>query len=155
MKKVIAVSAALLLAAASLCAQSAERISSIITSREITYGQAAYLTASYRYESEGKAEAEPLSEEAAFTEMVTGGYISQKHQAGDTIPLNELSLLYMRVTNLSGGLFYSLFHTPRYAYRELKAQGLIPEKSDPSQKVAGRDSIALLSGCIELTGGAK
>ena len=155
MKRFIVLPVVLILTAVSLFAQSAEKISAIISTQEVTYAQAAYLAASYLYETEGLAGAERLNEQSAFEEMVQGGYIRDDRSADSAIPLNELSLLYMRVTSSPGGLFYTLLQNPRYAYRELKAHGVIPETADPSQKVGGRSVIAVLNGCIELAGGAE
>lgn len=149
MKKSALLASAVLFAAAALHAQSAEKISQIITTQKTTYAQAAYLAATFQDDSES------LDEAAAFTAMVDAGFLKANCSADEPIPLKKLAKLYMQVTGIRGGLFYSIFHTPRYAYRELKAQGIIPEKADPSQPVSGRDTIAVLNGCISLSGGAE
>ncbi len=148
MKKSILTLAVLLFSLAAF-AQSAEKISELLTSKKATFAQAAYLAAALTDDS---AE---LTEEAAFTKMVQAGAIRADRKADDAITLKELAKLYMQATGLKGGLFYTLFGTPRYAYRELKAQGIIPEQADPSQQVTGRETIAVLNGCLSLTGGAQ
>ena len=149
MKKVAVITTALLLFAGALHAQSAGKISTLLKTEAVTYGQAAYFAAVYQSGDES------LDEERAFSQQVEQGLLPAKSRADAPISLKELSRLYMQATGMKGGLFYSLFHSPRYAFRELKAQGIIPEKADPSQKVSGRDSLALLNGCIQLAGGAE
>ncbi len=155
MKKTPVLITTLLLLAMTASAQSAEKISSILKARETTCAQAAYLAAAYLTDRDGNAVSDELTEQSAFDQMVTAGYISEKRSPDDAIKLKELANMYMHVTGASGGLFYSLFHTPRYAIRDLKARGVIPERADPSQTVNGRDTIAVMNGCISISGGAK
>lgn len=148
MKKLATVAALILLAGAAAGAQSADSISQLLQTDETTYGQAAYLAAVYN-----ESIAEDATEADAFAAMVDAGYIASSRSADSAISLKELSRLYAGVTGVRGGLFYTLTHAPRYAYRELKAKGVVPQNADPSQKVSGRDTLAVLNGCIALTAG--
>lgn len=127
-------------------AQDAGRISELLQTKEATYGQAAYLAAVYK-----NAVADDATEQAAFAAMVEQGYISASKNHDDIIPLQDIAKLFALTTELKGGLFYSLFHSSRYAYRELKAKGILPQTTDPAQSIAGRDAITVLNNCIELT----
>ena len=146
MKKRTALAALFLLAGAAAFCQSADSISELLQTEDATYGQAAYLAAVY-----SGSIAEDASADDAFAAMVDAGYIAANRDAESAIPLKELAKLYAGVTGVRGGLFYTLTHAPRYAFRELKARGVMPQSADPSQHVSGRNTLAVLNGCIKLT----
>ena len=138
----------LLISATALYAQSADNLSDIIKTKNATYGQVAYLTGVYQ----GTVQ-EGASFGQAFDLYKANGLISQSAKQSDVIPLQEVAFLCARATGLKGGLFYSIFHNSRYAYKELKAKKILPFSVDPGMTISGRDAIALLNGCIGLTGG--
>jgi hypothetical protein len=51
--------------------------------------------------------------------------------------LNEVSLLIMGAFGIRGGIMYTGFKSPRYAYRELVQQGIIQGRADPDMAVSG------------------
>ena len=148
MKKLAVALVLVALVSATAFSQSADIITQLLETNETTYGQAAYLAAVYK-----ESVSETATEQDALQAMVDAGYIDASKSADSVIPLKDLAKLCARVTGIRGGLFYSLTHAPRYAYRELKAKGIVPQSSDPSQKVSGRDALAVLNGCIKLAGG--
>jgi hypothetical protein len=68
------------------------------------------------------------------------------------ITTGELSLLLMKSFGLKGGIMYSLFPSPRYAYRELLYRRCISDSSDPSAKVTGEQFLHILSRVLSYTG---
>ena len=148
MKKQFLLLALVFLAFGALHAQSAEKISEIIGTKKVTYGQMAYLASVYNMRV-----SEDASYEQAFEALRQAGVISASKQESDAVSLKDASLICANATGLKGGLFYSIFHNPRYAYKELKAKGFLPPTVDSSFTVSGRDAIAILNGCISLTGG--
>jgi len=148
MRKSIVLSLLLFGTIFALHAQSAESISDIIKTSEATYGQVSYLAGVYQ----GNVP-EDASFEAAFSAYKESGIISSSVTQSDAIPLKDASLLCAHATGLKGGLFYSIFHNARYAFRELKAKKILPPSVDPNMKISGRDAVAILSGCISVTGG--
>ena len=130
--------------------QSADRISSIIKTNSVTKGEASYLAASYLglIEEEGK-------NEEAFSALAEQGYFNAKDSGDDLIDYATLSYIYAKALDIKGGVFYSIFRNKRYAFNELKAQNVIPRECDPSDKVKGRDCIAVFISCMELKEGKK
>ena len=143
MKKLISV----FLCAATFCfcaaAQSSEKLTELIGTNKATYGQTAYLCEVYS----GKID-ESATYEQAFEALKQDNYASEKASADTQITLAELSFICANAADLKGGLFYTLFPSPRYAFRELKAKGIIPMNADPDSKVTGRNVIAVFNGCF-------
>ena len=75
------------------------------------------------------------AETAAFELAVSKGWI--KGSASDNATLKSTAFLVMKAFNLKGGLMYSIFKNPRYAYREMVYRKIIQERSDPAQAVSG------------------
>lgn len=148
MKKVLLSVAFLAAISAFAHSQSAEKLTEIIATPVATYGQVAYITGVYQ----GTVQ-EDASYEAAFETLQKDGIIKSAATPDQKIPLQETAFLCAKATKLKGGLFYSLFHNSRYAYRELKAKKILPPSVDSSMTVSGRDVIAVLNGCVGLTGG--
>lgn len=130
-------------------AQSAEKISALLKTQQITKGQAAYLAATFK-NLVGDA-----SEEDAFKILSENKYFSEKESCDELITLGKVSALFAKAVELKGGLFYSITHNSRYSYRELKAKGILPSEADPSFKVSGRDAIVILDGLSSIAGGTK
>lgn len=143
MKKILLSFAAILLGFSAF-AQSAEQISNILKSEKVNCGQASYLAATYT-----NSIAESDSESQAFDSMKKSGCFSESLTATSDISLSQISYLYAKSLGIKGGLFYTLFPSPRYAYKELKARGVLPSDADPSMKVSGRDCIDLFNSCLE------
>ena len=51
--------------------------------------------------------------------------------------LDGVSLLLMESFNIKGGIMYSLFRNPHYAYRELVYLDIIQGRVDPEMTVSG------------------
>ena len=131
-------------------AQSAEKISALLKTQQITKGQAAYLAATFK-----NLVGEDASEEDAFKILSENKYFSEKESCDELITLGKVSALFAKAVEFKGGLFYSITHNSRYSYRELKAKGILPSEADPSFKVSGRDAIVILDGLSSIAGGTK
>lgn len=143
MKKSLFFCMAVLLAASAVNAQSSSKLTEIINTEKATYGQAAYLSAIYT---------NAISDEAGYDQAVKKLEEKNILQKGTTssspLTLSEASYICAKTADLKGGLFYTLFKNPRYAFRELKAKSIIPAMADPSETLTGRDLIALFNGCV-------
>lgn len=127
----------------SLYAQSADAVTEILEAPEITVGQISYLSAS----AQGF-----ISDDASFEDAVKAladnGQISATFNAADSATLSEVASVYAKLFSLKGGLFYRITKgSPRYAFKHLKAQGIIPAAYDPSQTVTGREAMSLFTKC--------
>lgn len=138
------------LTAAAASAQSAEKITQIIDSGEITYEQSAWLACSY---------AQLIQDDAdygqAMSAAVEKGWVSSGAVAQNPIDLKDICGLFAKATGLKGGLFYRLTKANRYAYKEIKAMGVLDAAADPSMRVNGQNAVAILNACIKKTGGSK
>ncbi len=150
MKKVLLAAAFLSVLSLFAYSQSAEKLTEIIAAPNATYGQVAYIAGVYQ----GIVH-EDVSYEHAFETLQKDGVIKSTAKANEQISLKETAFICAKATNLKGGLFYSIFRNPRYAYKELKAKNVLPPTADPDMTVSGRDVIAVLNNCIGLTGGNK
>ncbi|MBQ0051259.1 MAG: hypothetical protein KBT11_04240 [Treponema sp.] len=144
MKKVFVLLALTFLGLASLNAQSAEKISSILKSQKITFGQASYLAAV----GQGLVSDEDDFSKA-FDALKANGEFSKKNQ-NDVISLKEYCNLCMKTAGIGGGLFYSITKSPRYAFKELQAKQILPSYADPDFTLNGYEAMAILNGCLNL-----
>lgn len=135
--------------AAIAAAQTAEYMDGILASKAITVGQASYLVL---------VAADRLGEEAddaaAFAKLEELGW-APKAAAADPIKYSAYSYILMRAFGLKGGIMYSLFPSPRYAYRELTARQMIQGRSDPQATVDGAAALRALSRVLDIAGVEK
>ncbi len=143
MKKVLLCFLSALLLTIPAFSQSADQISKILDSQKATFAQVSYLPALY-----ANLINENDSEEASFEAIKKAGWVPESAKAESEVTLSQLSLIYAKAIGLSGGLFYSLFHNERYAFKELKARRILPGDADPSTKLSGRESIDLFNSCL-------
>ena len=159
MKKTLSCLVIALFVSSTIFAQSSEMISTIIKSEKATYAQAAYLPALYaNLISEEEAlgafsQGSQASNEAALEAFKSKGWLSDSVNADSEITLGQVCYLYARALNIKGGLFYSITHSERYAFKEFKAKGILPSEADPGMKLSGRESIDIFNSCLEFTGG--
>ena len=82
------------------------------------------------------------AEQAAYDMAASNGWI--KIGAEESITLKDTAFLIMKAFNLKGGVMYSLFKNPRYAYREMVYRKLIQGVTDQSMKVSGQKLLQIL-----------
>lgn len=125
-----------------LCfAQNSQKISEILENDEISKGQAAYFICVYNSFGE-----EDLSEKDAFDFLREKSFFDETEKSDEKISLSNVCFLIGKSANMKGGIFYSIFKSPRYALREFKSLGILPQNVEPNQKVSGSEFIALLNG---------
>lgn len=147
MKKTLLCLIPLMLACLHLSAQSSEEISAILQAEKATASQVSYLPALY-----AERITENDNEDAAFKVLQEEGLFAQNVSEDSVVTLAQVCYVYAKTLNIKGGLFYSLFPSPRYAFKEFKARGIIPSTIDPSTTISGRDSLNLFNSCLELLG---
>ncbi|MCR5044950.1 MAG: hypothetical protein K6A42_00045 [Treponema sp.] len=131
-------------------AQSAERISQIISTKEITYGQCAWLACVSSQLIEDDADYDKALPIALEKGWIDSGAIVDK-----PIKLQKLCGLFVRSSGMKCGLFYRLTKSDRYAYKELKANGTLDFNADPAMNVSGQNAVNVLNGCLKKAGGKK
>ncbi len=133
-------------------AQSAQEITNILNTDEVTYGQVCYLSAIHQNlitEDQGYEEAiKVLYESGQLPELVAG------HQE---VYMQNLAFIYLQMwPDVKGGLLYKLTKgSPRYAFKQLKTDGVFPEGADPNSFVSGRDALSFLTACMIKYGGEE
>jgi hypothetical protein len=135
------------LSAAGAAAQSNEFMDSLLASGAVTAGQASYLAL---------VASDKLGEDAdqarAFEKLQSLGWAPKAAKADDPIRLSSYAFILMRAFALKGGVMYSLFPGPRYAYRELSSRRLIQGRSDPAETVDGVAAVRILNRVLDAAG---
>lgn len=125
--------------------QASEAVSQLLEATSITYGQAAYFAATNLSLIPDESSYEQASEE-----IVKSKILYSIEDCNSPISLAEFSMLCMKTWNFKGGLFYSLFKNPRYAFKEMQSKGIISNESDPDQGVSGIFALNTFTKCIDL-----
>lgn len=144
MKKFFLAQILLLLFASYGFSQSADRVSELIKTDNVTYGQIAYLSAI----SIGMAN-DDTSYDEALSMLQSNGTIKGNVSANDEIPLSHLAFIVMRTWKIKPCALYALFPSPHYALRSIKASGLVQSASDPKKKSTGHEALGIVSKCID------
>jgi hypothetical protein len=87
--------------------------------------------------------------------LVSKGWLGKINDGATPIHLDSYCFLVMKSLDLKGGLMYSLFPSPRYAYRELAAKGLVNTSGGPMRSMPGDEALKVLRQAMELKGGAR
>lgn len=126
-------------------AQSAEMVDKILESEKVTYGQISYLSAIHQNLIEEEA-----SEEEAVTALINAKQLSADTTFDSVIKLDNLSCLYLRMwPSVKGGLMFRITKgSPRYAFKQLKEDGILSANSDPKDEVSGFEAMTILSSCM-------
>ena len=143
MKKIVSLLFALFLVL-SAYAQSADVITDILETEEVTFGQVCYLTAVQMNIVEDSA-----SYEDAVTALYEKGYIPSLEDALVPVPAVDLAYLYSKLWNIKGGLMYRLTKgSPRYAFRQFQSDGIIGVDVDPANYISGEKALSIYTSCI-------
>lgn len=144
-KYFVAVAVSLLFCVATIFAQFSDVVTGMLESPAVTWGEAAYVLACALDEP-----AEPGDAQAALLLLQERDIAPGGVSVEQGITLAQLSGLCMRTWRLRGGLFYSITGADRYAFRELRAKGILPPGADPSMLVDGFDALNIIHSCMEL-----
>ena len=124
-----------------LFAQTASEIDAMLQTEAISAAKAArFVLCAADLLTEGLSGTE--AEKTAYDIAASKGWI--KINAEENITLKDTAFLIMKAFNLKGGIMYSLFKNPRYAYREMLYLKLIQGVSDQSMKVSGQKLLVIL-----------
>lgn len=122
-----------------LFAQTAERIDGLLETNAVSYGQAAQFILE-------AADISPADINAAMEQK----WLPKNAEADADARLDGISLLIVRAFDIKGGLMFSLFKNPHYAYRELVYRGVIQGRSDPEMAVSGNELLFLINRMLSL-----
>lgn len=124
--------------------QSNEKISEILSSQQVTYGQVCYLSAVMQH---------LIPEDSSYEDAIQALYkvkqLPQLVYAEDPIALVNIAFLYSQIWDIKGGVMYKLTRgSPRYAFKKMKNDGVISQSSDPTMIVSGQKAMSLLTSCL-------
>lgn len=128
----------------SLFAQSADKVSEIIKTKEATYGQAAYLATS----ALGVIKNDSTYEDA-FAYLKENGVISADVSFSDPINMKDLAWICSYTWEIKGSLMLKFFNSPRYVFRQMKVDEVFAFSADPMDIPNGRNLLAVITDCIE------
>jgi len=146
--KIASLAFLVLLGTAGLHAQTATQIEEILGMQNVNYERAAWLVLEAA-DLSGPLEASGM--ERAFDLARDNGWLPRNARSEDKATLEGVSLLIMRSFNIKGGLFYSLFKNPHYAYRELVYREIIQGRVDPQMAVSGEMLLFIINRVLEGT----
>ena len=88
------------------------------------------------------------AERAAYDMASSNGWINAS--SGEAVTMKDTAFLIMKAFDLKGGVMYSLFGNPRYAYREMVYHKLIPGSTDQGMKVSGARLLHILDKTLRI-----
>lgn len=128
-----------------LSAQSAEKVTEMLSTEKVTVSQTAYFAASWlNLIDDGASGAD------AVQKLSSAGIWKTSLKTDDKMNLSQFAGLCMKTWKIKGGLLYSVTHLDRYAFREFQAKDFIKRTEDPSAAVSGRRALILFTRCMEL-----
>jgi len=148
MKKWGALLCLLILGSFRLSAQSNQLMDQLLQEPRATFGDVVYLTL-----AAVKIVPETATPDQAIQALQQKNWKVKILAANAPVSLGDYSYLLMKAFNVTGGIFYSLFPSPRYACRELGFLRVIPSDARPLRSVSGEEAVRILSNMISLRGG--
>jgi hypothetical protein len=131
-------------------AQSNEKVDSLLVQIQARTDAVSYLVL-----TAGGKIAETTEPEAAYAAAVAAAALAPGRQASEPIRIDDFCFLVMRTFSLKGGMMYTLFPGPRYAYRELVSLGIVNPGGGPNRTVPGDEVLMVLRRVMELKGGTR
>jgi hypothetical protein len=142
MKKMI-ILVAVFLSVCAVHAQTAGFVTEMLAAQRADYGQVSYLSAVYQ----GIVD-ETASYGEAFAALEMEGLLPYNVNKTDVVTLAGLACMMTELWPVKGGLMFRITKgSPRYAFRQLKADGILPVDADPSEKVSGSDVLTTYTAC--------
>ncbi len=128
----------------SVYAQSADVITSLLESKEATFGQVCYLAA-----VQENLINENDSFETAVQAMFENGRIPDLEDLEAPIPLIDIVYIYSNLWPVNGGLMYRITKgSPRYAFKQFQADGVLSSKQEPSDIISGAKALSIYTSCV-------
>jgi hypothetical protein len=128
---------------AALPGQTAAEMETLLNTGAVTYAQAA------RFVLQAADAAAIANPAEAFRFAQEKNWLPKDVSPETQARLDGISLLFMHAFDIKGGLFYSLFKNPHYAYRELVYRQAIQGRADPHMAVSGYQLIFITNRILE------
>ncbi len=125
-------------------AQSAAYLDGILSAPALSAADAAYLAAA----SSG-AIAESAKPAAAFALAQEKGWLAKGALAEAPVSVQAYAQMLSKAFAVKGSLMYSIFPVPRYAFKHLRAVGVIPSGIDPDARLGGELALNMAAAVSE------
>ena len=130
-------------------AQTAAELDLLLETNAITTGVAArFVMGAVGITPPGLSGAAAVND--AYQEALSRGWVKKGPE--DAISLQEAAFLMMNVFEIKGGIMYSIFRSPRYAYREMIYQKLILGRTDANMNLSGQRFLQILGRTLNYSG---
>jgi len=129
-------------------AQTAAELETVLGTQNLTCAQAAGFVLAAAADT-----AVNNTSKEAFEQAITKGWFPQGTAPEENITLGRLSFLIMKAFNIKGGIMYTFFPGPRYAFRAMVSRSYIQGSADPAMKVNGERFLHILGKVLGATGG--
>ncbi|MCL2006909.1 MAG: hypothetical protein FWG77_02370 [Treponema sp.] len=116
--------------------QTAQRIETLLSSDALNYEQVVQFVFDAAELSYGGN---------AFQYALEQNWLPRNAAPGAPATLSGVSLVVMQAFEINGGIFYSIFRNPHYAYRELVYRNIIIGRADPAMFVSGYDFLYIVN----------
>ena len=133
----------------SVHAQSADVITDILNTEQVTFGQVCYISAVEQGLLDNKDDYNKAIEVMAANEL-----IPEIMDANTPIPAVNISFIMSQIWNIRGGLMYKITKgSPRYSFKQFKSDGVINRNVEPQDYIAGIDLLEMYNVCSRIYGG--
>jgi len=129
-------------------AQTAAELETVLRTDNVTCAQAAGFVLAAAQDAAVKN-----TSKDAFEQAMAKGWFPSGTTAEEQITLGRLSLLIMKAFNIQGGIMYTLFPGPRYAFRTMVSRSYIQGAADPAMRVNGERFLRILEKVLSAAGG--
>ena len=151
MKKGILLGAVCVLLSLPLSAQTADYVTEMLGTAAATYAQVSYISAV----CQGLV-GDSAAEQDAFNALSADGQLPAGAEADATVTLETLSYMMAKIWGVRGGFMCRLTNgSPRYVFRQFKADGILPADADPSESVPGSGVLDMYTVCRSVYGSEK
>jgi hypothetical protein len=130
-----------------LSAQTGQRIEELLRRDAVSYEQAS------QFVLEAADVRGSISQTEAFRYASDQKWLPGNASGGDDAELGGVALLIMKAFDLKGGMLYTLFQNPHYAYRELEYKSIIQGRTDPGMRVSGDFLLFTVGEVLSMTEG--
>lgn len=128
--------------------QSADVITELLDAQQATYGEVCYLSAVQQNFVDEKA----TYEEAIYV-LRTEGQIDDLIDANSPITAKDTAYIFAKMWDIDGGLMYRLSGgSPRYAFKQFQADGVVASTVDPSQILSGSAVLRMYTASLKKYG---
>lgn len=119
--------------------QSNDKLDQILAQESLSAGSGAYLAVTAAGRLPDSADEGKCLEYCLQRGWLPAG------RADSPLSLGEYALLLMKSFNLSGGIMYTLFPSPRYAARELGFKGFVLKEAGAYRTLDGHEGLSILA----------